>query len=301
MFIIYFNIRGEFMRSEKEMLDLILNMAKKDDSILAVIMNGSRVNPNVPRDIFQDYDIVYVVKNVKKFVEDRSWISNFGELMIMQTPDEMEGSTQNYNEKFCFLMQFIDGNRIDLTFYSAEKVEDLKQDSLSKILLDKEGILGIFPPPSEKDYIPKPPTKKQFDDCCNEFWWVNPYIAKGIWREELSYTKFMFDGPVRKMFMKMLTWYIGIKTDFKESPGKLGKYFEDYLDPKEWDEFVSTYPDGNYENMWNSLFSMDNLFRKVAIKVGENFGYDYPYGDDKRVTDHLKYVKGLPKNAKDMY
>ncbi|WP_425448526.1 aminoglycoside 6-adenylyltransferase [Dethiothermospora halolimnae] len=289
------------MRSEKEMFDLILNVAKKDSRILAVVMNGSRVNPNVPKDIFQDYDIVYVVKDVKDFLEDRSWIINFGELMIMQTPDEMGDSYNNHDERFCFLMQFIDGNRIDLTFYSVEKTEDLKQDSLSKILLDKEGILGTFPPPSEKDYLPKPPTKKEFQDCCNEFWWVNPYIAKGIWREELSYAKFMFDGPVRKMFMKMLTWYIGIETDFKKSPGKLGKYFKNYLKPKEWNEFILTYSDGNYENMWESLFAMNKLFRETATKVGKHFGYDYPCGDDKRVTAHLKHVKTLPRDAKKMY
>ncbi len=32
------------MRTEKEMLDLILNIAKQDKNIKAVCMNGSRVN-----------------------------------------------------------------------------------------------------------------------------------------------------------------------------------------------------------------------------------------------------------------
>ncbi|MGB4660040.1 MAG: aminoglycoside 6-adenylyltransferase [Mobilitalea sp.] len=48
------------MRTEKEMLDLISNIAQEDERIRAVIMNGSRTNPNVIRDIFQDYDIEYV-------------------------------------------------------------------------------------------------------------------------------------------------------------------------------------------------------------------------------------------------
>ena len=38
------------MRSEHEILELILNTAKIDDRIRAVIMHGSRTNPNVPRD-----------------------------------------------------------------------------------------------------------------------------------------------------------------------------------------------------------------------------------------------------------
>lgn len=56
------------MRSEKEMFDLILGVAKQDERIRAVYMNGSRANPNAKKDIFQDYDIVYVVKETASFI-----------------------------------------------------------------------------------------------------------------------------------------------------------------------------------------------------------------------------------------
>lgn len=49
------------MRTEEQMMKLILDTAKEDERILAVYMNGSRTNPNAPKDIFQDYDIIYVV------------------------------------------------------------------------------------------------------------------------------------------------------------------------------------------------------------------------------------------------
>ncbi len=39
------------MRSEREMFDVILHVAKEDKRIRAVYMNGSRTNPNVPKDI----------------------------------------------------------------------------------------------------------------------------------------------------------------------------------------------------------------------------------------------------------
>ena len=37
------------------MMDLNLGIAKDDDRVRAVYMNGSRTNPNVPEDLFQDY------------------------------------------------------------------------------------------------------------------------------------------------------------------------------------------------------------------------------------------------------
>ncbi|MDO5156376.1 MAG: aminoglycoside 6-adenylyltransferase [Eubacteriales bacterium] len=76
------------MRSEQEIMDLILEIAQKDDKIKAVYMNGSRTNPNVPKDIFQDYDIVYVVTDTKPYIEDKGWPDRFGEVWFMQYPDE---------------------------------------------------------------------------------------------------------------------------------------------------------------------------------------------------------------------
>jgi aminoglycoside 6-adenylyltransferase len=40
------------MRSAQIIRDLILTFTKHDDNIRAVVMNGSRVNPNAPQDPF---------------------------------------------------------------------------------------------------------------------------------------------------------------------------------------------------------------------------------------------------------
>ena len=69
------------MRAENEMYDLILKIAKNDSRIKAVYMNGSRTNENVPKDMFQDYDIVYVVEDIRSFIEDKDWINLFGEIL----------------------------------------------------------------------------------------------------------------------------------------------------------------------------------------------------------------------------
>lgn len=66
------------MRTETEMMDLILGYAKNDDRVRAVVMNGSRANPSAPRDLFQDYDIVYAVTELASFTADHSWIDVFG-------------------------------------------------------------------------------------------------------------------------------------------------------------------------------------------------------------------------------
>ena len=105
------------MRSEKEMIDLILDTARKDERIRAVYMNGSRTNPNAPKDLFQDYDIVYVVRETLPFIKDTTWIDRFGERLYMQLPEQtglLLGYEADLANCYGWLMQFTDGNRIDL-------------------------------------------------------------------------------------------------------------------------------------------------------------------------------------------
>lgn len=290
------------MRTEQEMLGLILGTARSDERIRAVIMNGSRTNPNAPRDPFQDYDIVYIVSDVASFRQDRELITRFGDLMILQLPEDMQDPPGHADGSFAFLMQFMDGNRIDLGIFTLAQWQEQPRDSLSVLLLDKDGVIEPFPPPSERSYLPQPPTAKAFFNCCNEFWWVSPYVAKGLWREEIVYAKWMHDEVLRgEELMKMLGWHIGIQTGFRVNPGKMGKYFQKYLEPELWELLLKTYADAGYEHTWDAFFATCGLFRRVAVSVAEHFGFDYPFEDDRRVTAHLEYVRSLPRNATELY
>jgi aminoglycoside 6-adenylyltransferase len=289
------------MRSAEEILELIVSTAENDDRIRAVIMSGSRTNPNARQDIFQDFDIVYLVTDVGPFRNDPAWINRFGEIMILQMPDAMTDPSHKNAGHFVYLMQFTDGNRIDLTLLSIAKLHEFRRESLSSLLLDKDGIVEPFPAPSESDYLPIPPTAKAFSDCCNEFWWVCPYVAKGLWREDIIYAKHMLDQVIREQLIKMLTWYMGVKTQFLRSPGKLGKHLKQYLEPELWAMLEKTYADASYESTWDSLHMMCELFRRTANQVGEHFGFHYPRNDDEKVSAHLKHVRLLPKDAKEMY
>ncbi len=292
------------MRTEQQMLDLILETAKCDERIRVVVMNGSRVNPHAPRDPFQDFDIVYIVKDVAPFRHNLEWIQRFGELMILQMPEEMGDPPPSGEGFFTYLMQFMDGNRIDLGLFTLSqwRQRGKDRDSLSLLLLDKDRIIDPFPPADESSYLPKPPTAKQFADCCNEFWWVSPYVAKGLWRQEILYARAMFDEVLRDgQLMKMLGWHIGVKTGFQVSPGKLGKYFQKYLEPELWEMLLNTFSDASYENTWDALFTMGDIFRRIAIPIAGQFGFEYPFDDDRRVTAHLQYVRALPREAKELY
>jgi aminoglycoside 6-adenylyltransferase len=47
------------VRTPEEMLNAIIQFAEKNENIRIVGMEGSRVNENIPKDPFQDFDITY--------------------------------------------------------------------------------------------------------------------------------------------------------------------------------------------------------------------------------------------------
>jgi aminoglycoside 6-adenylyltransferase len=284
------------MRTEQEMFDLILTYARQNEDVRAVIMNGSRVNPNVKKDPFQDYDIVYLVKSVEPYRRNPEISRYFGNLLIMEEPEDMENPPPANDGGYGYLMQFMDGTRIDLGFNPLSHAQRCAKDTLSVVLLDKDNLIGELPPPNEGGYLPQKPTAKVFADCCKEFWWLNPYVAKGLWRDELTYARYMFDSLMREQLMKMLTWYFGVKTDFQKSPGKLGKYLKSVIGEEYWAMLERTYSDARLEATWEALFVMGDLFRQVAQAVAAAFGFTYPEQDDRNVSAYIQWIKAFPRN-----
>ena len=288
------------MRDETQMYQLLLQIAEQDDRILAVYMNGSRTNKNAPKDIFQDYDIVYVVLETDSFIKDNEWPNKFGTILYMQYPDESPDYTNDKENPYGWLMQFEDGVRIDLTVQTLQYAkEHIHDDKLCRILLDKEKILPAIPEATDADYYIKKPTEEQFQACTNEFWWCSNNLAKGLWRKEMPYVQDMTNFVVRKQLEKMLSWKVGIQTDFQVSVGKSAKYLYRWLDASEYQGYLDTYFGGNINEAWTAVMQMCDLFEHTSKYVAEKLRYSYNVAEGKAARGFLEQVRQLSPNAND--
>lgn len=283
------------MRNEHEMFELILNIAKADERIRAVYMNGSRVNQNVKKDIFQDYDIVFVVTETKSFLEDKSWISLFGETAIVQEPNSEDfgwGSNHDYTHSYTWLMLFKDGNRIDLQIEVKDiALEGYFSDTLTLNLLDKDNFLPKIAPANDTTHLIQPPTKQIYLGCCNQFWWCLNNVAKGIARNQIPYAMRMYTEVVHSELDRMVEWYIAMNHGFTISTGMWGKYFREYLPSEFYDMYLKTYSDCDCNNFWNAIFTACELFRVIAVHVSDKFDYVYNINDDESIMAYLNAVK----------
>lgn len=280
------------MRSETEIKNLILDFAKKDDRIRAVLLNGSRANPNIKPDRLQDFDIVFVVDNLESFTIDHSWTNIFGEKIIFQLPDEMTfENNDSFREKisFAYLMLFKDKNRIDLTLFPKQKIKsNFNLDSLTILWLDKDNLFTNLPKSSDKDYHIQKPTQKDFIDTCNEFWWASTYVGKGLVRNEIIAAKKILETVVRPMFTKVLEWKVGIENNFDVSIGKGGKFLKTYVPNDFYKKILLTYANSETEENWKALFLVTEIFQQTSNFVAKKLGFKLNESEQQNTFSYLK-------------
>ena len=286
------------MRTEQEMFDLILNTAREDSRIRAVWMNGSRANPNARQDRYMDFDIVYAVSVLEPF-RDPDWIGRFGEICVMQDPDGSPffAPEEDYRlgQRQTWLMQFADGNRIDLTLLRMDAaLSQYGSESQTVLLLDKD---SRFPPitPSDRDFRLVPPTQEGFSACCNEFWWLVPYSAKGLARSvlnpgELLYARSMFENHIRGELDRMLGWRIGAERGFSVSLGKCIKELPSFVSAGLWERYLGLFPDCTAASIRRSLLLACELFSGLSAEVASAFGFAQNLREAENSRTYTEYL-----------
>lgn len=275
-------------RTPEQMQDLLLGFARQDDRVRAVWLNGSRANPNAPKDRWQDFDVVFAVRDYASFLADPHWVDRFGQRVIMQTRSDQEPPDANFSDWYIYLMQFADGNRIDLTLLPLEgAVDAYLADSMRVLWLDKDGLLPPVPPSTDAAYTIQKPDAAAFAHCCNEFLWVSTYVVKGLWRDEMPYAQAMYHGCVREAFDCMARWRIGVAWGFDVNPGKLGKWYGRFLPAPEYAQLLATYDCGSAAALLQSLLRLLALFQQWGLLVAAAFGYTYPVQEHRQVTAYL--------------
>ena len=266
------------MRTDQEMLDLILQIAKKLQ-VDAVALSGSRTNPKAPKDEFQDYDVVYVVDDLDNLTSDLSWLDQFGTRIIEQ--HNVLGNRRLY------LMLFEDGNRIDLTLCPKDHINEwVDSEAGFTVLEDKK---GLFEPyfPSPQRFWTSPASAIDFEKACNEFWWVSAYVVKGICRKQVFYAIDHLYGICQQELLKVLAWQVAADKGTIDI-GKNYKYLFNYLPAEKEKEFSNLLDLSSLDKITQSLFATMELFHQEAQSLAQKMGFNY----DKEVAEKMiQYAK----------
>jgi len=261
------------MRTDQEMLELILGTAKKLQ-VDAVALSGSRTDTKAPKDEFQDYDVVYVVDDLDTLTRDLAWLDRFGKRLIEQ-----------YNvleHRRLYLMLFEDGNRIDLTLCPKEHIKEwVDSEADFTVLNDPQGLFVPYAP-TPKRYWTAPASATDFDKSCNEFWWVSAYVVKGICRKQIIYATDHLYGICQQELLKILAWQVASDKGTVDI-GKNYKYLFNYLPIEKEKEFSALLDFSSIEKITQSLLATIQLFHQEAQSLAQKMGFKY----EKEVAEKM--------------
>lgn len=288
-----------FQHSEDSVINKLIEWAEVRGSIRAMLMTSTRAFPNAPVDSYSDYDIILIVEDIHPFFEKRSWLDDFGEVLVVYW-DPIYPDSDYGNEKFGNVTQYTDGLKIDFTLLPVEWLQKVAKatvlpselDAGYRVLLDKDNLLKEMKPPTYKAYIPTPPTNEEYQKAINDFFSDPPYVAKCLLRGELLPVKWCLDYDMKHVYLRqILEWKVGLDHGWSVPVGALGKGLKKRLPSEVWSQLESAYAGAGIQENWDALFHTMTLFRQVAMEVGEGLGYTYPLDLDARVTAYVQKMQ----------
>ena len=261
------------MRTDQEMLELILGTAKKLQ-VDAVALSGSRAEGHAPKDEFQDYDVVYVVDDLDTLTRDLAWLDQFGTRIIEQ--HNILGNRRLY------LMLFEDGNRIDLTLCPKDHINEwVDSEAGFTVLVDEKDLFESYSP-SPQRFWTSPASETDFEKTCNEFWWVSAYVVKGICRNQLIYATDHLYGICQQELLKILAWQVASDRGPVDI-GKNYKYLFNYLPIDKEKEFSNLLDFSSLDKITQTLFATMQLFHQEAQYLAQKMGFKY----EKEVAEKM--------------
>jgi len=284
---------------EDPVIAKLIQWAEGRDAIRAMLLTSTRAVPNATVDELSDYDVVLVVEDIHPFHEERSWLKDFGEVLVTYW-DPIYPDPEYGLEKFGNVIQYADGLKIDFTLWPLALLQKIVQspalpaemDAGYRILLDKDNLTQAIKSPTYTAYIPVPPTKEAYQKAIEEFFSDAPYVAKCLLRGELLPAKWCLDYDMKHVYLRpMLEWLMGLHHNWSLPTGSLGKGLKKKLPPEIWSQLEASYAGADTADNGESLFRTMALFRQVAMEVGKGLGYDYPLDLDERVTAFVKNMQ----------
>jgi aminoglycoside 6-adenylyltransferase len=290
-----------FKYQADDVFDKLLRWAEGRSSIRAMLLTSTRAVPNATVDFLSDYDVILIVEDIHPFYDDRSWLEDFGEVLVVYW-DPIYPDPEHGVEKTANVTQYADGLKIDFTLWPVELLQKIihapalqpELDAGYRVLLDKDHLTEGMKPPTYNAYIPVRPTNAAYQLLINDFFSDVPYMAKCLLRGELLPAKWCLDYDMKHVLLRpMLEWCVGVEHNWSVPTGSLGKELKKKLPPEIWSQLEDSYAGANTEENWDALFRTITLFRQVAMDVGKSLGYEYPLELDQRVTAFAQKMQGM--------
>lgn len=257
------------------MLEKIIEWGKKEESIKALILLGSRAS-HYSVDSYSDYDIAVFCNYSKLYTESEEWLSQFGNVLVC-VKEKIAIKRKIFPTR---LVIFESGVKVDFSFFPIQILNQIAHsNSLPdeynlgyKVLLDKASRTdGMLPP----QFVVKArkPSEKEFQEVVKEFWFEVYHVGVYLKRRDLWSVKFR-SWAAHSFLLKMIEWHAEAENDWRFSPPPIGKRMGSWVSEDLWKDLNGVFAHLDAEDSWKALFNMMELFRHITAETARSLRFN---------------------------
>jgi aminoglycoside 6-adenylyltransferase len=283
----------------KEIISKLTTFGKADESIRAVILEGSQSTGKFTDDL-SDYDVNIFTNDARHYLSSDLWLKQFGDVLIYQK-EQLEIFGEIIPTR---LAVFKDGSRIDFSFWPVSVLLEMTNGAKPyesyrngfTILVDKDGLAKSLPKPDGKGFQVDKSGRDEFLQTLYDFWFEAYCVARSLARGDLWFAKRIEASYIKDHLYRMMLWEHQAQNGWANDPllHLEGKRFEQWAEPELLKEISACFSIYSIEETWKSLLGMTNLFNRTAKSMAGELGFEYP---EKTSQEILEYIETL-KNKK---
>ena len=262
-------------------LERIVRWASADPGVRGLALTGSRVGP-VPPDDLADIDVQVYALSVAPYQASDDWLTGIGPIWVQVRDEYRQGEFRIPTR----LVVFERGLKVDFAFYPVEMMARSVQGRFAvRVLLDKDdaisratGFLGEGVRDFEREQL-------EFTTLVEEFWFEAYHVGKYLVRRDLWPATTRHWATMERLLQMLECRERVIDGRVVPSAGKsLASWAPAFVSAS----LPRLFPGANAETIWNALFEVIELFRRLAREVAKGSGLRYPEIVDQNLSGFLE-------------
>lgn len=264
------------MERYQDMIDQLLVLAKRDDTIQAIIAIGSQTREAEKADEYSDLDLMIVSRKPEEILDDDSLLSNLGNIKISFIEDTIGGA----KERRVLFEGSLDVDLIVLSpeqyLAAANQFIDEMMDRGHKILYNNMQAAEMISDMKPGIHMQKRIPEREFLNLVNDFWFHTVWASKKLRRGELWTAKMCVDCYLKRHLLRIIELYEVSKHGGDYDMWHSGRLLEKWAEPFILEELKKCFATFDETGMQDALIHTAELFGRLAREASLNCGYFYP-------------------------
>ncbi|MCY3798292.1 MAG: aminoglycoside 6-adenylyltransferase [Chloroflexi bacterium] len=265
-------------------LDAILDWARQEDAIRALVVTGSLARMDDTTDQYSDLDVQVIATDIKRYIEDDRWLNHLGDVWI-RYPIHQDAPYR--------LVWFSGGIKVDFQFLESDTIQgDQLTDEYTRgyqVLLDKDDLFRDLPPSPRLFPQAPPPSAAEVQATINEFWFEAIHVAQFIRRRDFWVVKHR-DWTMKANVLRMLEWQTRHVRRESINTWLIGRRIAHWADEGAYAAIERIWAGWDALALWEALLNQLELFSRLSREVASALQFTY---EERRYRDIGAYIHKL--------